>query len=72
MMDDWKHRTQYIFPLLSCFTVLSTATAYYLSKTKRRRIALKDHSCNKNYGIIPSPPNKFPMIGILKKKGGFE
>lgn len=64
MIDDWKHKAHYLFPILSCFTVLSTATAYYLSKTKRRRIALKDHTNCKKYGTIPSPPNKFPIIGI--------
>ncbi|OAD05122.1 CYP5206 protein [Mucor lusitanicus CBS 277.49] len=67
MLDDWKAcRSHYLFPLLSCFTLMSSAAAaYYMNKKHTRISFLKNHKTTTHTEQIPSPPNKFPIIGPL-------
>lgn len=71
MLDDWKAcRSHYLFPLLSCFTLMSSAAAaYYMNKKHTRISFLKNHKTTTHSEQIPSPPNKFPIIGKFIKDG---
>jgi hypothetical protein len=58
VVEDWiAFKPQYLLPVLSCFTLMTSAAAYFIRK--RRTLFLEDY---------PFAPYKFPIIGEYQKK----
>jgi hypothetical protein len=70
MLEDWKTLKQYyLLPILSCFTLMSSAAAYFIRK--RRKTSLLGYANTGSDGSIPFAPNRLPVIGEYRYQSPF-